>query len=244
MSHAELVSATHRTIRRQAYKIDASRTLSYHIDKRMLQFINYKKSYGTYPALQIPDIKLDTGIYWVKGVNGSGKSTLLKSIAGILSFEGDILLDGVSIKKQAVEYRQLVNFSEAEPLFPGFITGMEMINLFASAKNGPKGQEQDLIESMKMQSYVDRPIGTYSSGMLKKLGLLLAFLGRPKIILLDEPLITIDTASLQILYTWMADAYRNHGTMFLLTSHQALDAAELPEAAELLVQNQTLNFIA
>lgn len=95
-----------------------------------------------------------------------------------------------------------------------------------------------------MQGYVDRPVGTYSSGMLKKLSLLLGFLGRPKLILLDEPLITIDVASLQILYTWMADAYRNNGTMFMLSSHQALDASELPEARELLVENQTLNFIA
>lgn len=210
----------------------------------MLQFVNFKKSYGNYPALQVPDITLDAGVYWVKGVNGSGKSTLLKSVAGILSFEGDVVLQGgISIKKQAVEYRKLVNFSEAEPLFPGFITGKEMISLFTEAKDGPKGQEQGLIETMKMQSYVDRPVGTYSSGMLKKLSLLLAFLGRPKLILLDEPLITIDVASLQILYTWMADAYRNNGTMFMLTSHQALDASELPEAKELLVENQTLNFV-
>jgi ABC-2 type transport system ATP-binding protein len=211
----------------------------------MLQFVNFKKSYGDYPALQIPGMELNEGVYWVKGVNGSGKSTLLKSIAGILAFEGDILLQGgISIKKQPVAYRKLVNFSEAEPLFPGFITGKEMIDLFTAAKNAPKGQEQGFIESMKMQTYVDRPVGTYSSGMLKKLSLLLAFLGQPKLILLDEPLITIDVASLQILYTWMADAYRSNGTMFMLTSHQALDSAELPEAKELLVENQTLNFVA
>jgi ABC-2 type transport system ATP-binding protein len=210
----------------------------------MLQFVNFKKSYGNYPALQVPDMTLDAGVYWVKGVNGSGKSTLLKSIAGILAFEGDIVLQGgISIKKQAVDYRKVVNFSEAEPLFPGFITGKEMISLFTSAKDGPQGQEQGLIESMKMQAYVDRPVGTYSSGMMKKLSLLLAFLGRPKLILLDEPLITIDVASLEILYSWMADAYRNHGTTFMLTSHQALDSAELPEAKELLVENQTLNFV-
>ncbi len=210
----------------------------------MLQFQKFKKSYGAYHALQIPDLSLDTGIYWIKGVNGSGKSTLLKSIAGILAFDGDILLDGhVSIKKQAVGYRKLVNFSEAEALFPGFITGTELINLFATAKEGPKGQEQGLIESMKMQSYIDKPVGTYSSGMLKKLSLLLAFLGEPKLILLDEPLITIDTASLEILYTWIADKHRESGTMFMLSSHQALDAIALPHAKEVLVEDQTLQFI-
>ncbi|WP_448699073.1 ATP-binding cassette domain-containing protein [Mucilaginibacter sp. AW1-3] len=210
----------------------------------MLSFKNFKKSYGAFPALKVPDLTLDPGIYWIKGINGSGKSTLLKSVAGILSFDGDILLDNsTSIKNDAVAYRKLVNFSEAEALFPEFITGTELIDLFTSAKGGQKGQEQSLIDSMKMQGFVGRPVGTYSSGMLKKLSLLLAFLGQPKMILLDEPLITIDTASLEILYTWIADRHRNNGTTFLLTSHQALDAEILPEAKQLLVEDQTLKFI-
>lgn len=210
----------------------------------MLQFVNYKKAYGSYPALQIPDLTLDAGIYWIKGINGSGKSTLLKSIAGILAFDGDIVLDGsVSIKKQPVGFRKLVNFAEAEPLFPEFLTGAEMISLFADAKNAPKGQEKAYIESMGIQTYMDRPIGTYSSGMLKKLSLVLAFLGNPKLILLDEPLITIDTAALKILYSWISEQSQ-HGVSFMLSSHQALDTEELPKAGELLVENQMLHIVS
>ena len=210
----------------------------------MLQFIKFKKLYGGFPALKIDGLSIDPGIYWIKGVNGSGKSTLLKSIAGILSFEGDILLDNnISIKKQPVAYRKLVNFAEAEPIFPEFLTGKEMIELFAQAKDAPAGQEQHYINTMQMQAYVNRPLGTYSSGMLKKLSLVLAFMGKPKLILLDEPLITIDTASLTILNTWIAERYRQEGTSFLLSSHQALEHAELPAARELLVDEQTLKFI-
>lgn len=210
----------------------------------MLQFVNYKKAYGSYPALQIPDLKLNGGIYWIKGVNGSGKSTLLKSIAGILAFDGDIVLDAsISIKKQPVAFRKAVNFAEAEPLLPEFLTGAEMISLFAEAKDAPKGQEARYIESMSIQTYMDRPIGSYSSGMLKKLSLVLAFLGRPKLILLDEPLITIDTAALQILYTWISEQSREQGVSFMLSSHQPLDADELPKSDTLLVQDQTLTAI-
>jgi len=208
----------------------------------MLHFVEFKKFYGNYPALTIADFNIEPGIYWIKGVNGSGKSTLLKSIAGILAFSGDIVLDGgISIKKQPVNYRKLVNFAEAEPLFPEFLTGKEMVSLFASAKDAPAGQEQQYIESMKMQSYIDRPIGTYSSGMLKKLSLVLAFLGNPKLILLDEPLITIDTESLKILYSWIREEH-SKGVSFMLSSHQALDVDEHLDAGELLVENQTLQF--
>lgn len=87
----------------------------------MLRFINFKKSYGNYAALEIGDLGVSNGIYWIRGVNGSGKTTLLKSIAGILSFEGDIQLNGkMTIKKNPVVYRRLVNFAEAEPCFLNF----------------------------------------------------------------------------------------------------------------------------
>lgn len=210
----------------------------------MLHFVEFQKFYGNFPALIIPDLTINPGIYWIKGVDGSGKSTLLKSIAGIMAFDGDIVLnDNISIKKQPVAYRKLVNFAEAEPLFPEFLTGMEMVKLFASAKEAPAGQEQQFIDSMLMQSYIARPIGTYSSGMLKKLSLVLAFLGNPKLILLDEPLITIDTESLKILYSWIRQQHTENGVSFLLSSHQALDEAEQLSAVELLVEEQTLQFI-
>lgn len=208
--------------------------------KQMLRFADFQKSYGNYPALSIPDFTIDAGIYWIKGVNGSGKSTLLKSIAGILAFNGDILLNDISIKKQPVEYRKLVNFAEAEPLFPEFLTGRELIDLFASAKDAPAGQEQSYLESMGMVGYVHKPVSTYSSGMLKKLSLLLAFLGKPEFILLDEPLITIDTAALNVLYQWIADHHKQFGTSFMLSSHQILDFEVLP-ARVLHIENQTLN---
>ena len=211
----------------------------------MLQFQNFTKSYGNYPALKIENLQLQAGIYWIKGVNGSGKSTLLKSIAGILAFDGDILIDnGISIKKQPVAYRKLVNFAEAEPIFPDFLTGSEMIALFADAKDAPTGQEEHYIKSMGMQSFVERPVGTYSSGMMKKLSLLLAFLGKPKLILLDEPLITIDTVSLAVLNTWIKERHEQEGTSFLLSSHQILEDGSLPVSGELLVEYQTLKFIS
>ncbi|MBC7923448.1 MAG: ABC transporter ATP-binding protein [Ferruginibacter sp.] len=209
----------------------------------MLHFVDFRKSYGSYVALNIDDLVIDPGIYWVKGINGSGKSTLLKTIAGLLFFEGDILLNNrLSLKTHAVSYRRLVNFAEAEPVFPEFLTGQEMIRLFASAKDAPAGQEAYFIESMKMQSYVHHPVGTYSSGMLKKLSLVLAFMGNPVLILLDEPLITLDTESLKILYTWIAEKSQREGTSFLLSSHQALAYDALPTAKEVLVEQQTLKF--
>lgn len=207
----------------------------------MIKFLNFTKSYGKTPILEVPELALNKGIYWIKGVNGSGKSTLLKSMSGMLSCDGDVVIENnISLKNNPVEYRKIVNFGEAEPLFPLFLTGLEMIDLFVSAKNGSKNQKEKLIESLNMQQYIGSAVNSYSSGMLKKLSLLLAFIGKPKVILLDEPLITIDTDSLNILYSWIAEEHNKNQTTFLITSHQPLSANYLPTTKELIVEKQTL----
>ncbi|RAJ26195.1 ABC transporter ATP-binding protein [Pedobacter cryoconitis] len=214
----------------------------------MLSFVNYQKSYNNFPALKIDDHTIDPGIYWIKGANGSGKSTLLKTIAGILDFKGDIILhpstadpaNPISIKKHTLGFRKRVNFAEAEPIFPDFLTGQEMVSLFSAAKGGEQGQAVYYIESMKMTSYINRPLGTYSSGMLKKLSLILAFLGKPEIILLDEPLITVDVESLEVLYQWITEKHEKDKTSFLLASHQPFESSALPLIKNILIENQHL----
>lgn len=96
----------------------------------------------------------------------------------------------VSIKEQPVAFRRQVNFCEAEPTFPEFLTGYELINLFASAQKATTTQKDMLIESMKINQFLGKVVATNSSGMLKRLPLVLAFLGTSSIVLLDEPLNT------------------------------------------------------
>jgi len=208
----------------------------------MLQLTNFSKSYRGRAVLRIDDFAFAPGTYWIQGANGSGKSTLLRAIAGITPFAGDIRLAGaLSVKQQAAAYRRLVNFAEAEPVFPEFLTGRELIDLFQEAKNGPQGQEERYLEDLRMTAYVHEPVGTYSSGMLKKLALVLAFLGRPTCIVLDEPLTTLDAEAIPVLCAWMVRQQAEQGTSFLLSSHQELGAGALPGLQRLLLADATLH---
>jgi ABC-2 type transport system ATP-binding protein len=207
----------------------------------MLQLTNFSKTYRGRAVLRIESFVFASGTYWIQGANGSGKSTLLKAIAGVTPFEGDIELVGqLSVKKQAVAYRRLVNFAEAEPVFPEFLTGRELIHLFRTAKNGPINQEDFYLESLQMAAYVHEPVGTYSSGMLKKLSLVLAFLGQPTCIVLDEPLTTLDAEAIPVLCSWIASRQAQQGTSFLLSSHQAFAHASLPALQRVVVEHATL----
>jgi ABC-2 type transport system ATP-binding protein len=188
----------------------------------MLIIQNLKKEYGSHLILDVPDLKFDTGLFWVKGANGSGKSTLLKITSGMIPFEGDVNIDGIDLRKQSTDYRRLVNYAEAEPLYPPFLTGQDLISFFTSTRKARKEEVDALIQKFNINSFIKNPIGTYSSGMVKKLSLVLAFIGQPKYILLDEPLVTIDKESVPILYD-LVKLYFNKGINFIFTSHQAFE---------------------
>lgn len=206
----------------------------------MLHFHNVHKSYGGETVLRIADLRLDTGIYWVKGANGSGKSTLLRMVAGLIPFQGDIGMDNTSQKKEPVSYRRLVSWSDAEPVYPSFLPGIDLVRLYCSLRKCTPKDADDLIGRFGMGDYIHQATGSYSSGMLKKLSLVLAFLGNARLIILDEPLITLDEAALRTLRTLIRERNSTSGTGFLMSSHQQPDG-ELAAAKQILVADQNVS---
>ncbi|WP_266368800.1 ABC transporter ATP-binding protein [Tellurirhabdus rosea] len=206
----------------------------------MLTLSSYRKAYAGRTILAIPHLALNPGVHWLKGANGSGKTTLFRTLAGLLPFEGDCLLENTySLKKHPVEYRLRVNYGEAEPLYPDFLTARELINWVAAAKKAPRQQPDELIHAFGMNAYAKTPVGTYSSGMLKKTSLVLAFLGQPKLILLDEPFITLDEAAVRTVLELMEDG-RKRGVGFLLSTHQDVRSAALAVDAQWQISQQTV----
>ena len=193
----------------------------------MLQLTDIQKSFGTHPVFSIDKLHLEKGIYWLKGANGSGKSTLLKIIAGLLPFNGEIILnETISIRKQPVNYRLLINHSAAEPVYPSFLTGNELVEFIRSIKKGTEQQVNDIKDILGIDNYLLNPTGSYSSGMLKKLSLLSAFMGRPGWILLDEPFTTLDHASQSALCGLIRKQHQQ-GISFILTSHHDIETSDI-----------------
>ncbi|MDR2276178.1 MAG: ABC transporter ATP-binding protein [Sphingobacterium sp.] len=192
----------------------------------MLKINNLKKFYGSHLALQIGNVEFGEGVYWIKGHNGSGKSTLLKCLAGILSFDGEISYEGFSLKRAPEKYLRCINYSATEPVYPDFLFGTHLLDLFFKCKGENSIHIDPMIECFGMQDYINnQPISQYSSGMLKKLSLLLAFVGNPRLILLDEPFITLDLEASAFLSEWICRFKEKHCTI-IMTSH--LDSLPFP----------------
>jgi ABC-2 type transport system ATP-binding protein len=203
----------------------------------MLHFQSYRKSFNGRTLLSIDDMSLEHGIYWLQAPNGAGKSTLLRSIAGIIPFEGNIIANGKDGRRDRIAFARIVSWVGAEPQYPPFLSGRDLVAFYLKTRGGTDTEARQLLERFDATSYHDRAVGTWSSGMLKKLSLLLAFLGAPEWILLDEPLITLDAAAQQTCLELIAE-HQARGASFLITSHQALST--LP-ATPLFLRDQSLH---
>lgn len=192
----------------------------------MLSLTNINKKYGANEVLNFREWKVDNGIYWLKGGNGTGKSTLFRIISGQIPFQGEVQLNGISLRDEAIKFRSKISFAEAEPQFPLFIKGKELIEFYVETRGGERNQAEELADCFEMTTFLDNIIGSYSSGMLKKLSLICAFIGDVDLYVLDEPLITIDFGSADKLYQLIRDK-ASKGKSFLLSSHQEINRDHL-----------------
>lgn len=205
----------------------------------MLEVSSFQKRYNEHLILDILQLTIPNGVSWFEGVNGSGKSTFFKAVAGIIPFDGKISLNGLSLKQNAVEFRRKVNYSYAEPRYPAFLSGKEIIDYHRKVYQSDGSEVDVLIDSFGIKEYYETPSGNYSSGMLKKISLISALIGKPELLLLDEPLTTIDSASQRLLL----EVLSGHEGSLLIASHHSLPVGPLKTDHHFLVDNQTITRI-
>ena len=206
----------------------------------MLQIKHLIKRYGDKTILNIDHLEISKGINHLKGINGSGKTTFSKIIAGLIPYEGEILFQGkYSPLKTKIAYRKRVNFAESEANYPDFLTANDLVSFIGKAKGTSKESMNSIPSTFGVDEYLFDHIGTYSSGMLKRLSLTLAFLGTPSLILLDEPFNTLDAAAIEILKNMIVSCH-DHGVDFILISHQDIGELGISIDARYLVSHHTV----
>ncbi|WPQ65420.1 ABC transporter ATP-binding protein [Chitinophaga sancti] len=193
----------------------------------VLHLKNVIKAYEDHVVLNIPDLQLEYGTYWLLGGNGAGKTTSMKVMAALIPCQGEISVENVQAKQQPVQFRRLVNYAEAEPVYPGFLTGKDLVSLYLKTKGKGYKELDEIIHSLGIHEFIHRPVSGYSSGMLKKLSLVLAFAGRPKVILLDEPLITLDVQTVPLINHLVEEFHTKFGVTFIISSHQPVSGSSI-----------------
>jgi len=206
----------------------------------MLQLRKFRKKYGNRLIVQTDDLVIPRGVTTVRGVNGSGKSTLFRCVAGIIPYEGSIELFGIDQRSSPVKYRRRVSFSEAKPLFPGFLSGRDISSFYSVARSIKETEVADLSHALGVDEFLNDKIETYSEGMNKKLSLMLAFIGSPDLIVLDEPFAFLDEDSRGILISLIKKISESEQRNFLISNHISEYMHELTDCHQLRLENHSL----
>ncbi|MEG0778070.1 MAG: ABC transporter ATP-binding protein [Oscillospiraceae bacterium] len=165
----------------------------------MLQITNFSKTYpGGKAAVAGLSLSVEAGeMLGFIGPNGAGKTTTLRCVAGILDFtEGEITVDGHSIKSQPVAAKSVMAFLPDNPDLYEFLKGIDYLNFIADIYAIPKKERSERIkkyaDAFNLSGALGSQIGGYSHGMKQKLALISALIRAPKLLILDEPFVGLD----------------------------------------------------
>jgi ABC-2 type transport system ATP-binding protein len=176
------------------------------MEGHMLIIENVSKSYdGIKKACNDITLTIEEGdIFGFVGHNGAGKTTLLKSIAGIIDFEeGNITVNGLSIKKNPLQVKKMIAYIPDNPDVYESLTGIQFLSFMADIFEVSEEDRQREIEKyanlFEIRDVLQNPISSYSHGMKQKLVIISALIHKPKLLLLDEPFVGLDPkASFQL----------------------------------------------
>lgn len=196
----------------------------------MLEFKNFSKEYSKGKrAVDSLNLIVESGdIYAFVGHNGAGKTTSLKAAAGILDFsDGDILINGMSIKNNPIECKKLMAYLPDNPDLYEHLKGIDYINFICDIYE--VGEERTGLikkysDMFSLTGFLGNLIGTYSHGMKQKLAIIAALVHKPKLLLLDEPFVGLDPVSSHNLKEVMKDLTKD-GTAIFFSTH-VLEVAE------------------
>ena len=196
----------------------------------MLNIQHLTKIYGGKKAVDDLSLHIRPGeIYGFIGHNGAGKTTTLKSCCGILQFDsGDILVDGVSIRKDPLACKKRMAYIPDNPDLYEYMTGIQYLNFIADVFGVPAAERAERVrrygDAFELTGDLAQPVSAYSHGMKQKLAILSALVHAPKLLLMDEPFVGLDPKASHQLKVLMRQFCNGGGAIFFST--HVLEVAE------------------
>lgn len=196
----------------------------------MVEIKGLCKSYDSKRVVDNLNLKINDGeIYGFIGHNGAGKTTTIKCLIGILSFEqGEILIDGLSIKDKPIECKRKIAYIPDNPDLYNYMSGIDYLNFIGDIFKVSNDERIKRIDKytgiFELSDSLANSISSYSHGMRQKLAIIAAWLHDPDLIVMDEPFVGLDPKASHELKKMMRGFCDRGGSIFFST--HVLEVAE------------------
>ena len=214
----------------------------------MIQIEHLHKTYHSgflmKPKLALKDVSVSVEpgqVYGFIGPNGAGKSTTIKVLTGLLNYDsGTVLVNGISPRD--VKSRRFIGYSPEQPYFYDYLTGRELLRFYGKlvGLDGAEldkriGWALDLLHANK--DWIDRRLRSYSKGMMQRVGIAQAILGKPKLLILDEPMSGLDPMGRRDVREAIMELNRDGVTIFY-SSHLLSDVESISHKVAMIVDGK------
>jgi len=206
----------------------------------ILEIINLKKYYGTIRGVEDVSLKLKCGeIYGFIGPNGSGKSTTLRTIMSLINkTSGTILINGKELEKNNLEQKKLIGYLPSEICLYDDLTVKEMLDFHESFyEQNISKRRKELVKLLKLDE--TKRVEDLSLGNSKKLGIVLALMHSPKILILDEPTSGLDPIMQNIFYKLLLEE-KKKGTTILYSTHILSEVSKICDRIGLIKEGKII----
>ncbi|HEV2137511.1 MAG TPA: ABC transporter ATP-binding protein [Nitrososphaerales archaeon] len=185
----------------------------------MLEVEGVTKRYKKFTALDKVSVDLEDGATaLLLGPNGAGKTTLLRCILGLVEFSGTIEVGGRNVVTDNKRAKAMIGYV---PQYSSFYEGMKVLDqahLIAKLKRRENGEVKEKLEKVDLWEARNKQVSSLSSGMRQRLGLALALLGDPPLMIFDEPTSNVDLRG-QMEFQHLLSSLHDMGKTLLITTH-------------------------
>ncbi|MFF0826248.1 ABC transporter ATP-binding protein [Brevibacillus sp. NPDC003359] len=187
----------------------------------VIQTENLSKRYGGVYSVQRVNLAVGEGeVYGFLGPNGAGKSTTLKMLLGLVKpTEGSVSVFGKDFSRNRIEILSQTGSLIEAPSYYGHLTGLENMRVMQRLRDVPDQHVEKALQIVRLEKQKNKKVDQYSLGMKQRLGIAMALLHFPKLVILDEPTNGLDPAGIGEIRELIQSLPHQYGMTVLLSSH-------------------------
>lgn len=208
--------------------------------EKVISLMNLHKSFQSTHVLDGLSFDVDDGIFGLIGPNGAGKTTLLRVMLGLIdpdSGAGKIL--GMDMIKESYSIRRRVGVLHEKQLYPKHMQVLSFLDHVARIYHSNESSTR-LLKLVGLQEALTRKIGQLSAGMLQRLGIAQALIGRPNLVFLDEPTSNLDVLGREDILQLITHIHHEFGTSFFISSHILSELEKICDSVAFLKHGHVL----